>query len=105
MMPRISVSPAGLTLILGIMDFVFLAHGAQVMIGAYAAATLTAITGNFFIGILLAIPITFASGFLLEFILIRHLYRRDHMDQVLATFGPKGRQHLIHMVTTIEMAN
>ena len=78
---------AGLTLILGIMDFVFLAHGAQVMIGAYAAATLTAITGNFFLGILLAIPITFASGFLLEFILIRHLYRRDHMDQVLATFG------------------
>ena len=78
---------AGLTLILGIMDFVFLAHGAQVMIGAYAAATLTAITGNFFLGILFAIPITFASGFLLEFILIRHLYRRDHMDQVLATFG------------------
>ena len=78
---------AGLTLILGIMDFVFLAHGAQVMIGAYAAASLTALTGNFLVGIMLAIPITFASGFLLEFLLIRHLYRRDHMDQVLATFG------------------
>ena len=75
---------AGLTLILGIMDFVFLAHGAQVMIGAYAAASLTALTGNFHLGILLAIPITFASGYLLEYLLIRHLYRRNHMDQVLA---------------------
>ena len=78
---------AGLTLILGIMDVVFLAHGAQVMIGAYAAAAITEATGNFYIGLLLAVPVTFASGYLLEFLLIRHLYRRDHMEQVLATFG------------------
>ena len=78
---------AGLTLILGIMDVVFLAHGAQVMIGAYAAAAITAATGSFYIGLLLAVPVTFASGYLLEFLLIRHLYRRDHMEQVLATFG------------------
>ena len=78
---------AGLTLILGIMDVVFLAHGAQVMIGAYAAAAITAATGNFYIGLLLAVLVTFASGYLLEFLLIRHLYRRDHMEQVLATFG------------------
>ncbi|MGB1058344.1 MAG: branched-chain amino acid ABC transporter permease [Candidatus Puniceispirillaceae bacterium] len=78
---------AGLTLILGIMDVVFLAHGAQVMIGAYAAAAIAAATGNFYLGFLLAIPLTFASGYLLEFLLIRHLYRRDHMEQVLATFG------------------
>ena len=78
---------AGLTLILGIMDVVFLAHGAQVMIGAYAAAAITSATDNFYIGLLLAIPVTFASGYLLEFLLIRHLYRRDHMEQVLATFG------------------
>ena len=78
---------AGLTLVLGIMDVVFLAHGAQVMIGAYAAAAITAATGNFYIGLLLAVPVTFASGYLLEFLLIRHLYRRDHMEQVLATFG------------------
>ena len=69
------------------MDVVFLAHGAQVMIGAYAAAAITAATGNFYIGLLLAVPVTFASGYLLEFLLIRHLYRRDHMEQVLATFG------------------
>ena len=78
---------AGLTLILGIMDFVFLAHGAQVMIGAYAAAAITSVTGNFYLGLLLAIPVTFASGYLLELLIIRHLYQRDHMEQVLATFG------------------
>lgn len=78
---------AGLTLILGIMDFVFLAHGAQVMIGAYAAAVITSVTGNFYLGLLLAIPVTFASGYLLELVIIRHLYQRDHMEQVLATFG------------------
>ena len=78
---------AGLTLILGVMNFVFLAHGSQVMIGAYAAASLTSITGNFYVGALAAIPITFLSGYVLEYLLIRHLYQRDHMDQVLATFG------------------
>jgi branched-chain amino acid transport system permease protein len=78
---------AGLTNILGIMDFVFLAHGAQVMIGAYAAAAITGVTGNFYLGLALSIPLTFASGYLLEFLIIRHLYRRDHMEQVLATFG------------------
>jgi len=78
---------AGLTLILGVMNFVFLAHGAQVMIGAYAAAAITNATGQFFLGILLAVPVTFASGYLLEILIIRHLYRRDHMEQVLATFG------------------
>ena len=78
---------AGLTLILGIMDFVFLAHGSQVMIGAYAAAAITIATNNFYFGILAAIPITFVCGYLLEWLIIRHLYRRDHMDQVLATFG------------------
>ena len=69
------------------MDFVFLAHGSQVMIGAYAAAAITLSTGNFYLGVLLAIPVTFASGYLLEYLIIRHLYRRDHMEQVLATFG------------------
>jgi branched-chain amino acid transport system permease protein len=78
---------AGLTLILGIMDFVFLAHGSQVMIGAYLATWLASVTGNFYLGILLAIPLTFLAGLLLEYLIIRHLYHRDHMEQVLATFG------------------
>ena len=62
---------AGLTLILGVMNFVFLAHGAQVMIGAYSAAAITNATGQFYIGILLAIPLTFISGYLLEYLVIR----------------------------------
>ena len=78
---------AGLTLVLGIMDFVNLAHGSQVMIGAYAATVLTALTGNFYLGVLLAIPVTFLFGIVLELVIIRHLYQRDHMEQVLATFG------------------
>ncbi len=78
---------AGLTLVLGIMDFVFLAHGSQVMIGAYAATALTAWTGNFYLGVALAIPLTFVFGLLLETLIIRHLYHRDHMEQVLASFG------------------
>jgi len=57
------------------------------MIGAYAAAAIAEASGNFYIGLILAIPVTFASGYLLEYLLIRHLYRRDHMEQVLATFG------------------
>ena len=78
---------AGLTLVLGIMNFVFLAHGSQVMIGAYAAAVLAGVTGSFYLGILLAIPTVLLFGLLLEYLVIRHLYHRDHMEQVLATFG------------------
>lgn len=78
---------AGLTLILGIMDFVFLAHGSQVMIGAYAATLLSAITDSFMMGILLALPITFLCGYVLEYLVVRYLYQRDHLEQVLATFG------------------
>ena len=70
---------AGLTLILGIMDVVFLAHGAQVMIGAYAAAAITSATGNFYIGLLLAIPVTFASGYLLEFLLYLHIFYQEQV--------------------------
>ncbi len=78
---------AGLTLILGIMDFIFLAHGSQVMIGAFLATWLASVTGNFYLGILLALPLTFLAGLLLEYLVIRHLYHRNHMEQVLATFG------------------
>ena len=78
---------AGLTLVLGIMNFVNLAHGAQIMIGAYSAAALTAITGNFWAGVALSIPIVFISGWCLELLIMRHLYKRDHMEQVLVTFG------------------
>ncbi|WP_142847619.1 branched-chain amino acid ABC transporter permease [Telmatospirillum sp. J64-1] len=78
---------AGLTLVFGVMDFVNLAHGVQYMIGAYLAATFTALTGNFLWGLLLALPTALVVGIILEVLVFRHLYERDHLSQVLATFG------------------
>ena len=78
---------AGLTLVFGIMDFVNLAHGSLYMMGAYFAATFVAWTGSFVLGALLALAATLLLGIALEFIALRHLYGRDHLDQVLATFG------------------
>ncbi len=78
---------AGLTLVFGVMDFINLAHGVQYMVGAYFAAAFTAYTGNFFFGLLMALPAALALGLVLELLVFRHLYGRDHLDQVLATFG------------------
>jgi branched-chain amino acid transport system permease protein len=78
---------AGLTLVFGVMDFINLAHGVQYMLGAYLAATFTALTGNFLIALVLALAATLAFGLLLEVAVFRHLYDRDHLEQVLATFG------------------
>lgn len=78
---------AGLTLVFGVMDFINLAHGVQYMVGAYLAAAFTAWTGSFGLGLLLALPTALAFGLLLEVAIFRHLYERDHLDQVLATFG------------------
>jgi branched-chain amino acid transport system permease protein len=78
---------AGLTLVFGVMDFINLAHGVQYMVGAYLAAMFTTLTGNFLYGLLLALPTALAFGLLLELLVFRQLYERDHLDQVLATFG------------------
>ncbi|MEJ8573580.1 branched-chain amino acid ABC transporter permease [Microbaculum marinum] len=78
---------AGLTLIFGIMDLINLAHGVLYMVGAYLAATFTAQTGNFFLGVAIALPVTLVFGIVLEILIFRRLYERDHLDQVLATFG------------------
>jgi len=78
---------AGLTLVFGVMDFINLAHGVQYMVGAYLAVTFTQLTGSFFTGLLLALPAAFLFGLVLETLVFRHLYDRDHLDQVLATFG------------------
>src|SRR6201746_2548508 len=78
---------AGLTLVFGIMDFVNLAHGSLYMMGAYFAATFVAWTGSFVLGVMLALGATLLLGIALEFVALRHLYGRDHLDQVLATFG------------------
>ncbi len=78
---------AGLTLVFGIMDVVNLAHGVLYMVGAYFAATFAALTGSFWWGLLLTLPAAVAVGLVLEVVVIRRLYHRSHLDQVLATFG------------------
>ena len=78
---------AGLTLVFGVMDFINLAHGVQYMLGAYLAVTFYLLTGNFFATGVLALLAALIIGLVLEFLVLRHLYDRDHLIQVLATFG------------------
>jgi branched-chain amino acid transport system permease protein len=78
---------AGLTLVFGVMDFINLAHGVQYMLGAYLAVTFYALSGNFLIATVLALIAALAFGLVLEFAVFRHLYGRDHLDHVIATFG------------------
>ncbi|MEC9345726.1 MAG: branched-chain amino acid ABC transporter permease [Pseudomonadota bacterium] len=78
---------AGLTLVFGIMDLVNLAHGSLYMVGAYFAATFTALTGSLVIAVPLTLLATMAVGIAVEMLCLRTLYDRDHLDQVLATFG------------------
>src|SRR6202790_5558454 len=78
---------AGLTLVFGVMDFINLAHGVQYMLGAYLAVMFYGVTGNFFFALLLALAAALLFGLILEFAVFRHLYDRDHLDHVIATFG------------------
>src|SRR2546428_3905022 len=78
---------AGLTLVFGIMNLVNLAHGSLYMVGAYLATAFARWTGSFVLGALLALPATLLVGVVVEVIALRTLYERDHLDQVLATFG------------------
>lgn len=78
---------AGLTLIFGVMGFINLAHGALYMVGAYLAYTFTAVTGSFVLALILVIPAMLLFGLTLEVLIFRHFYDRDHLDQVLVTFG------------------
>lgn len=78
---------AGLTLVFGIMSFVNLAHGSLYMMGAYAAAVSFHATGSFLLALLAAGVGSLALGAVLEWVAVSRLYRRDHLDHVLATFG------------------
>ena len=78
---------AGLTLVFGIMDMMNLAHGSLYMMGAYIAATVTLASESFLLGIFVALPATLLIGVFLEVVVLRRLYDRGHLDQVLATFG------------------
>jgi branched-chain amino acid transport system permease protein len=78
---------SGLTLIFGIMGVINLAHGSFYMVGAYLAYWLAKLTGSLWLAIPIGIVIAFAIGLLLETAIFSRLYKRDHLYQVLLTFG------------------
>jgi branched-chain amino acid transport system permease protein len=78
---------AGLTLVFGIMDLINLAHGSLYMVGAFLTAWLAGKTGSFLLALSLAVPLTALLGLAAERAALRRLYARDHLHQVLATFG------------------
>ncbi len=78
---------SGLTLIFGVMGIINIAHGSFYMMGAYLAFTLTGLTGNFFVAVIVGSILSALIGTLLEWALFSHLYRRDHLQQVLLSYG------------------
>ncbi|MFI4987975.1 MAG: branched-chain amino acid ABC transporter permease [Alphaproteobacteria bacterium] len=78
---------AGLTLVFGIMNLINLAHGSLYMIGAYVCAYVFQTSGSFLLGAAAALAAALAVGVVVELVVFRALYPREHLDQVLATFG------------------
>jgi branched-chain amino acid transport system permease protein len=83
----IFLAASGLTLVFGILGVINLSHGSFYMLGAYLALSLTGMFGDVFLALIAGIPLAFALGLLIEWLFIRHLYDRDHLQQVLMTFA------------------
>ena len=78
---------SGLTLIFGILGIINLAHGSFYMVGAYLAFSLTQRIGSFWLALIIGVVLAVALGMALEWLVMRFLYRRDHLYQVLLTYG------------------
>ena len=78
---------AGLTLVFGIMDMINLAHGSLYMVGAYCIASVATVTGSFWLALIVGVIAAAVFGILLEISILRRLYARDHLSQVLGTFA------------------
>jgi branched-chain amino acid transport system permease protein len=78
---------SGLTLIFGVMGIINLAHGSFYMIGAYMAFALSSMTGSLLLAVVLGVPLSVALGIALERLLFARLYKRDHLEQVLLSYG------------------
>ncbi len=83
----IFLAASGLTLVFGIMGVINLSHGSFYMLGAYGALTLVGYTGDVFVALAIGVPLAFLFGIAIEWLFIRHLYDRDHLQQVLLTFA------------------
>ncbi|MCC6246728.1 MAG: branched-chain amino acid ABC transporter permease [Rubrivivax sp.] len=78
---------AGLTLIFGMLGVINFAHGSLYMVGAYASYQAVLSTGSFVLGLLAACLLAGAVGLAMEYLALRRLYQRSHVDQLLLTFG------------------
>jgi len=83
----IFLAASGLTLVFGILGVINLSHGSFYMLGAYLSLTLTSWLGDIFLALAAGIPLAFLFGVAIEWLFIRHLYGREHLQQVLLTFG------------------